>query len=58
MLRSRLILKTPFDSHERVEQKYFEELNAKPLSLVADGPKLLVGALRRMRSISGPELTK
>tara|TARA_B110000196_G_scaffold306493_1_gene305161 strand:+ start:137 stop:298 length:162 start_codon:yes stop_codon:yes gene_type:complete len=53
-----LILKTPVDSHERVEQKYFEELNAKPVSLVADGPKLLVGALRRMRSISGPELTK
>ena len=50
--------KTPVDSHEIVEQKYVEELNAKPVSLVADGPKLLVGSLRRMRSISVPELIK
>ena len=52
------MLKTTVDSHEIVEQKYVEELNAKPVSLVADGPKLLVGALRLMGSISGPELTK
>ena len=47
----------PVDRHEIVKQKSVEELNAQLVSLVGeDGAKLLVGALRNRRSISGPEL--
>ena len=49
----------PVDRHEIVKHKSIEELNAQLVSLVGeDGAKLLVGALRSRRSISGPELTK
>ena len=47
------------DRHEIVKEKSVEELNAQLVSLVGeDGAKLLVGAFRSRRSISGPELTK
>ena len=48
----------PVDRHERVKEKsVVEELNAQLESLVGeDGAKLLVGAFRSRRSISGPEL--
>ena len=49
----------PVDRHEIVRKKSIEELNAQLVSLVGDdGAELLVGALRKRRSISGPELTK
>ena len=45
------------DRHEIVKEKSVEELNAQLVSLVGkDGAKLLVGAFRSRRSISGPEL--
>ena len=48
----------PVDRHEIVRDKSVEELNAQLVSLVGDdGAKLLVGALRSRRSISGPELS-
>jgi hypothetical protein len=48
----------PVDRHEIVRDKSIEELNAQLVSLVGDdGAKLLVGALRSRRSISGPEFS-
>ena len=45
------------DRYEIVKEKSVEELNAQLVSLVGeDGAKLLVGAFRSRRSISGPEL--
>ena len=47
----------PVDRHEVVKDKSVEELNAQLVRLVGeDGAKLLVGAFRSRRSISGPEL--
>jgi hypothetical protein len=47
------------DRHEIINDKSVEELNAQLVSLVGeDGAKLLVGAFKSRRSISGPELTK
>ena len=49
----------PVDRHELVRDKSVEELNAQLVSLVGEnGAQLLVGAFRRRRSNSGPELTK
>ena len=49
----------PDDRHEIVNDKSVEELNAQLVSLVGeDGAKLLVGAFKSRRSISGSELTK
>ena len=48
----------PVDRHEIVKEKSVEELNAQLVSLVGEnGAKLLVGAFRSRKSISGPELS-
>ena len=47
----------PVDRHEIVKEKSVEELNAQLVSLLGeDGAKLLVGAFRSRRRITGPEL--